>query len=130
MQTDHHQIYEMVSKEEGIPLDKVKDVGNAVFRELYKKLRRPPSLILKLKGIGYWYLRKLRMEIHMEKFPPNENYRKDKPLDVLQYENSLEIYNIFKKRLEEYKEYLSIRDQVRNERNKTQSLLNEEEDNS
>lgn len=128
MQSDYNQIYKICAKREGKSEQLYKDVGNFVFSKLYKKMRRPNHLIIKLKGIGSWYLRKRRIETLVNLYPPafkefpESNNIFDK-LRVIKYENKVEIYNIFKDRIEDYKKYILERNEIRKKRNETQTLL-------
>lgn len=129
MQTDPSLLYKMTAQRTGKSEEKYKEIGSFVFKALAENIRRPKSLIIKLKGIGYWYLRKNRVEKTLELFPPDfENRPPDgeewyHKLKVLQYENKIEIHEIFKERLKDYQEYLAEKARVRQIRNKTQKLI-------
>lgn len=131
MQSDWKEIYKLTSKRTGKDEQLYKDLGNFVFAELSKSLRRPKSLIIKLKGVGSWYLRKKRIQAIVDMFPPDFD-KKDEdfsnPYELLKHENRKEVYLLFKERLEEYKEYSLMRSQIRTERNKTQYLLKPKDD--
>lgn len=128
MQSDDKSIYDLTSKRTGKPTQLYKDVGTFVFSSLYEKLRKPKSLILKLKGVGSWYLRKKRMETLMSYYP--EDYDKKEidveimsPLSILNYENKREMFLLFKERLAEYERYITLRNEIRQERFKTQTII-------
>lgn len=126
MQSDPKQIYKLTAERTGKSEQAYKDLGNFVFNNLYKELRRPKSLIIKLKGVGNWYLRKSRIEAIVNKFPPNfdkklEEYKHR--LDIVKHENEVDIYFNFKQRLKEYEEYIQLRNEVRKQRNETEGLL-------
>ena len=63
MQTNHLDIYKMVAEEKGVSEQIYKDIGSFIFKETASMIKNPESLILKLKGIGSWHLRKKRMEM-------------------------------------------------------------------
>lgn len=131
MQSDWKEIYRLTAEKTGKSEQTYKEIGNAVFLELYKKLRRPQSLILRLKGIGYWYMRKQRMEMLLAAFPPNwikteEDFKH--PMQYLKNENKKEIFTLFEERVKEYQEYIKERDKVREKRHETQILLNPKKD--
>jgi len=89
-------------------------------------MRRPQTLIIKLRGIGTWHLRRMRMRAMVEIFPPDFEKKPEDfntPYNLLKHENKIEIYNIFKQRLLDYEKYIEIRDAVRKTRYKTQTLL-------
>lgn len=128
MQSDDKSIYDLTSKRTGKSTQLYKDVGTFVFSSLYEKLRKPKSLIIKLKGVGTWYLRKKRMETLMSYYP--EDYDKKEvdveimsPLSILNYENKREMFLLFKDRLAEYDRYITLRNEIRQERFKTQTII-------
>lgn len=126
MQSDHKEIYKLTASRTGEPEQMYKDIGNFVFAELYAKLRKPQSLIIKLKGVGTWYLRKQRMELMVNMFPPDFDKNPEEfesKYSLLKYENKVELYNIFRDRLEDYKKYIEIRDNTRKIRYENQPLL-------
>lgn len=126
MQSDWKEIYKLTAARTGKSEQRYKEVGNFVFAKLYETLRRPKTLITKLKGIGTWYLRRKRMRIVVDVFPPDFDKKpEDFPtkLDLFAYENRVEIYRLFQERLEEYKKYIELRDEIRKKRYETQKLL-------
>lgn len=108
------------------------DIGNFIQKELSEQLRKPNTLIIKLKGVGSWYLRKMRMEIMLSYFPDYyeiEGYSDfPSPNAFLNFINKQELYKIFKARLKDYEKYLEIKRFIRQERNKTQVILKPKED--
>lgn len=116
----------MTAERTGKSLELYKAIGEAVFTSLYAHLRRPKSLIIKLKGIGTWFLRKRRMEILLEFFPPDFDKNPadfQHPLSLIAHENKVEIYNILKNRMVEYEEYIRIKREIRKIRNSTGKLI-------
>ena len=133
MQSNHNDIYKLTALRTGKDEQMYKDVGNAVFAELYKNLRRPKSLIIKLKGVGTWYLRKKRMEIILQNPPKECKITGDdyfSKLTLLEYENKKEIYNIFKDRMIEYEEYIKLKDIIKKERFKDQKIISHDRETS
>ena len=131
MQSDPKQIYKLTAERTGKEEQLYKDLGTFVFASLYSKLRRPKSLITKLKGVGTWYMRRRRMQLLVEKFPPNYDLTPEdfeSPLGFLAQENKREIFEIFKERLKEYDKYIEERDKVREIRRRTQVLLTKTND--
>jgi hypothetical protein len=126
MQSDHKEIYRLTSLRTGKSQDTYKDVGNYVFASLYSTMRKPKSLIIKLKGVGCWYLRKKRMEIVTTFFIPDHTKQAtdfSTELEWKLYQNRMELYKIFKERLIEYEEYIKIRDAIRQKRYETQTII-------
>jgi len=127
MQTSHLDIYKELAEKNEQSEQLYKDIGSFIFRETARMLKEPTSLILKLKGVGSWHLRKKRLEIvvnewtdralirHRDEFPSNMAYAAylDKHLQYLN----------FQERLLEYDKYLNIKKQVREKRYETQVLL-------
>jgi len=126
MQSDHKQLYKITALRTGKDEQRYKEIGNFVFSNLYSFFKRPSALIIKLKGIGSWYLRRKRMEILVGYYPPDFSRKpEDFPSQesVLKYENKVEIYNIFTDRLKDYEKYSQLRKEIREKRNETQTLL-------
>lgn len=124
MQSEVKHIYQQTAKRTGEDEQTYKDIGTTVFACLNSILRKPPSLITKLKGIGSWYLRKKRMDIIVDIFPPNfEKTDFESDYGILKHENKVELYNLFKDRLKDYEKYLEIRNEIRKIRRETQTLL-------
>ena len=126
MQSDWNEIYKLTSQRTGKSTERYKEVGNFIFKSLYTNVRRPKSLIIKLKGVGTWYLRRSRMDTAVNMFPPDFDKKPsetDFHLKVLKYENKIEIYNLFLERLKEYDSYISEKQQIRKKRNETQKPI-------
>lgn len=135
MQSDWKEIYKLTSERTQESEQKYKDIGNFVFARLYSHLRRPTYLIVKLKGVGTWHLRRRRMQIIIDEYPPKYDPKFDleptdifSKLEILKYENRKEIYELFTERLKEYEEYIQIRNAIRKIRYKTQPLIKPLED--
>lgn len=117
----------MLSEETGKAEQVYKDIGSFIFKETANLLKNPTSLILKLKGIGSWHLRKKRMEIVVNEWTDRAavKTREDFSSDV-SFQNYLDRhlqYINFQERLQEYEKYLSIKQEIRKKRYETQVLL-------
>lgn len=127
MQTNHLDIYETLAKEKGKSEQTYKDIGSFIFRETSKMLKEPTSLILKLKGVGSWHLRKKRLEIVVNEWEdrsvkrPREEFPSELAYSV--YLEKHYRYINFQQRLKEYEKYLAIKKQIREKRYETQTLL-------
>lgn len=131
MQSDIKQITKITSKRTNIEENLYLSVANFVFSELHSIMRRPPSLIIKLKGIGYWFLRKARMQKIVDENPPDFDKKEEDFKYFLEHianENRKEVYAIFLERLKDYEKYLEKKGKIRIERNKTQTLIEINED--
>jgi hypothetical protein len=125
MQSDPKTIYKTAAEKSEGSEQLYKDIGNMVFKELYDMFRRPPSLIVKLRGVGSWYLRRQRMQIALEAFPatgPDLSVTNTNET-LIRHENKKELHEIFKLRLKDYEDYIELRNQIRKERYGTQTLL-------
>lgn len=126
MQSDSKQIYKITAERTGKPEETYKDIGNFVFKELNSYLSQPKSLITKLKGVGYWFLRKKRIQIILEQHSVEEgkqrrDFRKDSHYE--KYCDKLLRQQIFKERIIEYNEYVTLKDGIRKKRYETAVLL-------
>ena len=104
-----------------------KDIGSFIFQETARMMKNPQSLIIKLKGVGFWHLRKKRMDIVVNEWTDRAvvKTREDFESDY-GWNDYLERhiqYNIFKDRLKEYDKYLDLKKEVNTIRRKTQVLL-------
>lgn len=80
MQTVITKVYNEVAVENELDATIVKSIGDKCFQTLLKNFKRPPSLILKMRGLGYFYMRKnklneflIRMDNSEERYK-NENF--------------------------------------------------------
>lgn len=123
MQSNLKQIYKLTAQRTNKEEQAYKDLGNFVFSALYKSLRRPTSLITKLKGVGTWYLRKKRMQEFKCPDPAKKPEETAYYLEIIDYNNKLEMFTIFTERLKEYEEYTKLKQEIRKQRNEFQTLL-------
>lgn len=123
MQSNHLDIYKMVASDTGKSPDLYKDIGSFIFRETARMLKEPSSLILKLKGVGSWHLRKRRLEIFVNSFTEPTHDRFTAQQTILEWDEKRKRYKNFLERLKEYDKYLEIKKEVRLIRNESQVLL-------
>lgn len=132
MQTNHLDIYKMVAEETGESEQLYKDIGSFVFKETASMIKDPESLILKLKGIGSWHLRKKRMEIVVNEWTDRAKVKTREDFSseasYLSYLEKHTQYMNFKERLEEYDRYLQLKQEIRQKRHETQILLSPQDD--
>jgi hypothetical protein len=132
MQSSHLDIYRQVAEKTGKDEQVYKDIGSFIFKETSQLLKNPTCLILKLKGIGSWHLRKKRMEIVVNEWTDRSEVKTREDFDSdtaysVYLEKHLRYVN-FQERLKEYEKYLSLKQEVRKKRNETQVLLTPEDD--
>lgn len=117
MQSSYKEIYHLTALRTEGDEKKYKDIGNFIQEEAERLLRHPPSLIIKLKGLGHWYLRKARMERMLSYFPAyyeQEGYTDfDSPQALKNFQDKKKLYDNFKARLVDYEEYIRVRTEVR-----------------
>lgn len=123
MQSDHKQVYKFTAIRTGKSEQMYKDLGNFVFTETYNMLRKPKSLITKLKGIGSWHLRKKRMEIVVNEYSDGVVDQFTSETTIQLFKEKRAQYELFLERLKDYEEYLSMKTEIREKRNETQILL-------
>ena len=127
MQTNHLDIYKRTAEKTGKSEQVYKDIGMFIFKETAKMLKNPTSLILKLKGIGSWHLRKKRMEIVVNEWieraavKTREDFSSDE--SFLSYKEKHDQYVLFQEMLKEYDKYLAVKENIRKLRNESQILL-------
>lgn len=127
MQANHNDIYKMTAEKTGRDEQLLKDLGSFIFKETAQMLKDPKSLILKLKGLGSWHLRKKRMEIVVNewtdrsKVKTREEFTSD--VSFKTYTDKHIQYKIFQERLKDYEKYLEIKQEVKKKRYETQTLL-------
>lgn len=126
MQSNREEICKITSQRTGKEEQVYKDIWNFVFKQAASMLSDPKSLIIKLKGVGSWYLRKRRMEIVVSEFTEFEDRPREEFDTDYGYNSYLERkirYNVFVERLKDYEKYLVIRKEVREKRNEQSYLL-------
>jgi len=123
MQSNHLDIYKMVADETGKNGETYKDIGSFIFKETARMLKEPSSLILKLKGIGSWHLRKKRLEVFVSEFSEPTHDQWTSVQTIKDWEEKRKRFNNFLERLKEYDKYLTVKKEVRTKRNETQILL-------
>jgi hypothetical protein len=93
MQYTSKEIYQEVSIENDIAFEKVKLVGDVIFNELNSLMKAPPSLIIKIRNIGCFFLKKQKTKrfIQLEE-------RKNEYTDR-------DLLNILEERMKDYDRY-------------------------
>lgn len=120
MQSELKHIYNITANRTGINEQIYKDLGNFVLKEVHKHLEEPQTLIIKVKGIGYWYLSKKRMEDHLEWYPSYyeiDGYKEfTSEYSFLRFVDKQKTYKIFKARLVDYQEYLKVKAEIKSKK--------------
>ena len=105
MQAESHHIYKKVFEKSGEDLDLITAIGDIIQKETAANLRRPENLIVKLRGVGSWYLRKKRMQSSYDNLSKYEGSKFREETE--QYVARL------KARLEDYERFLEKKRQVK-----------------
>lgn len=103
MQTEPKHLFDMVAEKHGLDKELVKDITLCVFDKLNDMLHAPPSLILKLKGVGRWRLRRKRVQFYVD-LPKDDQWLEDKEKLITSFEERLKDYEIFIKKRNETRE--------------------------
>ena len=129
MQTRINTIYERASEKNDLDYDLVKNIGDSIFMEWQKAMKDPPSVVIKVRGFGYFFLRKRVMQQEMEKIEGRFDGSKT-PYPIESLESRWNFLNKLKLRWEEYKTYLESKDKIRKERaiQKSKIIKTKEED--
>lgn len=123
MQSSWKEIYKKTAERTGKSEQDYKQIGNFVFHGLYTALRRPKNLIVKLKGVGFWYLRKRRVDYTLTRVPDPDKDDFKTELERTLYQNRIELYEILLERSKDYEKYIEVKKEIRKKRNETQVLL-------
>lgn len=117
MQADLNKICNKISKEKDIDLDLLKAISNSVFKELASVQKNPPNLILNLKGIGRWFLRKQQMERKIEYLEEYYKYSTGEiPVPIGKYWENKELKESLERLLLIYDDYLLEKKEIRDMR--------------
>lgn len=117
MQAELKHIYSKLSKEKNISEDLLKAIGSSVFRETLDTIKNPPNLILKLKGIGRWFLRNGQMQRKIEYLEDYYKYSSGVlPEPLGKYWENKELKEKLESLLVVYQEYLNEKNALRQKR--------------
>lgn len=103
MQYTSKEIYKEVSLENNIDLDKVKLVGNAIFQDINKRMKSPTSIILRIKGLGYFFLRNIKMKKFLELEKKKLEFKNEALIPIL--EDRLKDYERYIEKKQANKKY-------------------------
>jgi hypothetical protein len=117
MQYTSIELYSETSIKNDIPLHKVKFVGDIVFNAINNNLKEPESIILKIKNIGKFYMRKNKLDSEIGYL---QKLLKSDQADKLKHERKL---SILLKRQEEYNEYLEEKKKIKKIRHAKQTII-------
>ena len=122
MQVQNNDLYSRIAFQHNIDINKVKFVGDTVFSNLASNMKRPESLILKIKYLGSFFLRKKKVdnEIRLLKTKIDKpNYFHIKGgIDELK-----SLLSILEKRREEYDKYISKKGEIKKIRHANQKIV-------
>lgn len=112
MQHTSNELYSDTSIENNIPLHKVKFVGDIIFNEINNSLKEPKAIILKIKNIGKFYMRKNKLDSEIDYLLKNN-------------EDNVHSYkiNILLERQKEYEKYLEEKQKIKKIRHEHQIIM-------
>jgi hypothetical protein len=123
MQWESNDVYNKVAKDTGKDEAFIKALGNFVQKKLVEELKQPRKLIISVKGIGRWFLRRKRMQDAYDKFvvlnpddyivDTGENGKERKMI----WERNLKV---LKERLDDYIPFLERKQEVKIKKNEYQ----------
>ena len=114
MQANSSSIYNTVSKDYDIDLEFITAVGDFMQKQIADNLRRPDNLILKVKGLGGWHLRKVRLQ---------KSYDNLSKVDMASLKNDesretfVSYLDRMKARLDDYQQYIIDKSKVKDLKN-------------
>lgn len=111
-------IYDDISKEKEIEVTLVKSVGSKIFETLMKNFKKPPSIILKLRGLGYFYMKRNKLTSYLERKKDFEEKAKEYKLTEEEIKEKVRTIELLKKRMEEYDKFIEKKILIRSLRNK------------
>lgn len=124
MQATSKELYNKVALSMEKDPKLVKSVGDTVFYRLFMFFKFPDSIICKLKGIGFWYMRKKKLNEYIHRWDsyytmdPEPVYSDEKVMK--DYLSNKKQFNILIERQKQYEAYLIKKLEIREIRYKTQ----------
>ncbi len=98
MKIEHKQINTEVSNEHNIEFEIVKSISDKVFSSWVKWIRKPDTLILKIRGLGKNYYRKKKVQRKLDQIPLSSHPPAQNFIDVLEFiMEQYELYSTEKK---------------------------------
>jgi hypothetical protein len=126
MQSDIKNIYKITSARTGVDENIYKTIGDFIFKETKSNIEKPKSLIIKLKGIGFWYLRRTKLKESIQSFPPyydidgfNQFESEDSHLKFI---NKQKFYKMVKERLRDYEDYIKLKSDIKQKKDEFNKL--------
>lgn len=121
MQTTVKQVYKKVAESILYSEEIVKSIGDQVFETLLENFRTPPSLIIKVRGLGYFYMRKNKLEDQIKNVETilakasNEEYKSSEIPELL--EKKIKLKELLLERQKEYNQFLEKKNIIKKLRN-------------
>lgn len=126
MQADWQELYRLTAARTGKDEALYKAVGNFVLQAAHNHLDNPPSLIIKLKGIGYWFLKRRRLLDVIAAYPvyydvPGyDNFVSEEARQ--KFKKKLVRYNTFKARIADYERYLARKQELKQRKDEFKAI--------
>ena len=65
MQSDYKELVKLTSWRTGVNEQIYKDLCNFLFAKTAEEMKKPKNLIIRLRGVGSWFLRMKRLKIKL-----------------------------------------------------------------
>lgn len=126
-------LYKELENDGLLSYKEAKDVGDAVFSALLKSFKKPSSLIIKVRGLGDFFLRKKKLTEYYGKM--NKIFNQDELTDIIKardiqvpgyIQEKRDMIELMKNRLVEYDKFIEKKLNARKER---KELNNKPEEN-
>lgn len=126
MQTTSKELYKEVASTTNKDIKLIKSIGDTIFIATSNFFKYPPTLIGKLKGIGFWYMRRKMLDEYLKK---NNNYYNTNIIRTFEeeksekeYKRNKEQFDILIKRQVDYNLYKEKKEKIKAIRYQTQEL--------
>lgn len=122
MQSDYKELVKLTSWRTGVNEQVYKDLCNFLFTKTAEEMKKPRNLIIRLRGVGSWFLRQKRLKIKLSLYEQYNEPDWGQSIGI-DGEEIPEIIKIFKERLEDYKRYVEKRAEIKKLRSEYKANL-------
>jgi len=116
MQSDYKELVKLTSWRTGVNEQIYKDLCNFLFAKTAEEMKKPKNLIIRLRGVGSWFLRMKRLKIKIALYEEFHSPDWGQSIGV-DGEEIPEIMKIFRDRLKDYEKYVEKRKLIKGLRN-------------
>ena len=116
MQSDYKELVKLTSWRTGVNERIYKDLCNFLFAKTAEEMKKPKNLIIRLRGVGSWFLRMKRLKIKIALYEEFHSPDWGQSIGV-DGEEIPEVMKIFRDRLKDYEKYVEKRKLIKGLRN-------------